>query len=120
MHLRMSPQLRESLRDAANTAGCSLNAFAVQVLSAAAGDAAGFRTVDEQRSHSAPLAANQSWRRSQARSNFIGVMGMEIGSVAMAALVQRYDVEDPGYFLEWQRARDGDAPGEPGASRSVA
>jgi hypothetical protein len=24
-----------------------------------------------------------------------------MGSVAMAALVQRLDVEDPGYFLEW-------------------
>jgi hypothetical protein len=35
----------------------------------------------------------------------MGVMGVEMGSVAAAALVQRLDVEDPGYFLEWQNAR---------------
>ena len=41
--LRMSPQLREGLREAADRAGCSLNAFAVQILATAAGDPARFR-----------------------------------------------------------------------------
>ncbi len=48
----------------------------------------------------------------------MGIMGKEIGSVAMAALVRRYDVEDPGFHVEWKRARD--AAGvveEPGAAR---
>lgn len=117
----MSPQLRESLRDAANTAGGSLNAFAVQVLSAAAGDAARFRSVDEPRPLATAVPAHQSWRRAQARNDFIGFMGMEIGAVAMRALLERLDVEDPGHFLEWQRLREaGGVPKVPGASRGVA
>jgi hypothetical protein len=67
VHLRMSPQLRESLRDAANDSGRN-----------------GSRV---------------------ARDDFINAMRLEMGSVAMVALVQRLDVEDPGHFLEWQNAR---------------
>jgi hypothetical protein len=75
LHLRMAPHLREALRDAARAAGCSLNAFAVQVLAAAAGD------------------------------EFIGFLGIEIGSEARWALMRRIDAEDPEYYLEWHRAR---------------
>ena len=101
----MSPQLRESLRDAANDAGCSINAFAVQVLSAAAGDAARFRNVTDANARIEAVRPKQEWRSRLARNDFIRFTSEEIGSVAMAALVQRLDVENPGYFLEWQNAR---------------
>src|SRR3954467_4056793 len=41
--LRMSRSLRDALHAAAAQDGCSLNAYALQVLAAAAGDPAGFR-----------------------------------------------------------------------------
>jgi len=102
----MAPHLRESLRDAARAAGCSLNAFAVQVLAAAAGDAARFRALDEPDSRPALAPARQTWRVRAARNEFIGIMGMEIGSLARSALMRRLDAEDPGYYLEWHRARE--------------
>ncbi len=121
VHLRMSPQLRESLRVAANDAGCSLNAFAVQVLSAAAGDAARFRTVEESNVRAAAARPAQKWRSRRARSDFIGRMGVEMGTPAMAALVRRLDAEDPGYFLDWWTARsNGEKVREPKLSRPVA
>ena len=101
----MSPQLREGLRAAANDAGCSLNAFAVQVLSAAAGDAARFRSVAESAARTEATRPKQEWRNRMARNDFIRFMGEEMGSAAMVALVQRLDVDDPGHFLEWQEAR---------------
>ena len=101
----MSPQLRESLRDAANDAGCSLNAFAVQVLSAAAGDAARFRSVAEAEVRAEAVRPKQEWKSRMARNDFMRVKGEEMGSVAMAELVRRLDAENPGYFLEWWNNR---------------
>ena len=116
--VRMSPQLRETLRDATDDAGCSLNAFAVQVLAAAAGDPGRFRG---SRPHEEPRASDVdelerdalgyplSWRERRAhigaRSDFIGAMAAELGTDEMVALVKRLDAEDPGYFVEWQRLR---------------
>jgi hypothetical protein len=114
LHLRMAPHLREALRDAARAAGCSLNAFAVQVLAAAAGDAARFRALGEPDSRPALAPTRQTWRVRAARNEFIGVMGIEMGSVARSALLRRIDAEDPGYFLEWHQARQtGREPREP-------
>jgi hypothetical protein len=113
----MSPQLRESLREAADRAGCSLNAFAVRVLAAAAGDPARFRAPTspeesdmngsdvERDALGYPLEWKQRWRHSVARNEFIGRMGIELGSEEMVALVKRLDAEDPGYFVEWLRLR---------------
>jgi len=101
----MSHQLRESLRDAANDVGCSLNSFAVQVLSAAAGDASRFRSADDNQTRVAAALPVPEWRRREARNDFLKATTQEIGSVAMAALVKRLDAEDPGHYLEWQRAR---------------
>ena len=112
--LRMSPQLREGLRAAANAAGCSVNAFAVQVLAAAAGDPARFRApkVDEpdvrdleRDAFGFPLDWKENRRHSAARNEFIGTMESELSSSEMVALVKRYDADDPGYFVEWQRLR---------------
>ncbi len=116
LFLRMSPQLRQALRLAADHAGCSLNAFAVQVLATAAGDPAAFRaSVDEVR-EPAPhelerdaLGYPVEWKaRTEhigARSNFIGSMEGEVGSAEMVRLVKHYDAENPSYFVEWQRQR---------------
>jgi hypothetical protein len=50
----------------------------------------------------------------RAPNEFIGVMGIEIGSVARSALMRRIDAEDPEYFLEWHQARQtGREPREP-------
>src|SRR3954471_1430721 len=43
--LRMSRSLRDALHSAAAAAGCSLNGYALQILAAAAGDPARFRSV---------------------------------------------------------------------------
>ena len=105
----MSPQLRESLRAAAIEAGCSLNGFAIQVLSAAAGDASRFRSADESEARATAARPTQNWRHRQARNDFMRATSMEIGSPATAALVMRLDVEDPGHYLEWQRAREAES-----------
>jgi hypothetical protein len=116
----MAPQLRESLRAAASDAGCSLNAFAVQVLSAAAGDAARFRSANDSEERKEAARPAQKWRSRFARNDFIGRMGAEMGSSAMVALVGRLDAEDPGYFLEWWNARHtGDKLREPRFSDTV-
>ncbi|MDP9332735.1 MAG: hypothetical protein M3Q30_05425 [Actinomycetota bacterium] len=116
--LRMSPQLREGLRNAAADAGCSLNSFSVQVLAAAAGDPVRFRVSGSHEESEAPdvdelerdalgypLRWKERWAHSGARNEFIGTMGTELGSKEMVALVKRLDAEDPGYFVEWQRLR---------------
>ena len=112
----MTPQLRDALRDAADHSGTSLNAYAVQVLAAAAGDPARFRgavdrserpnDVDIKRDgRGFPLNEGDERRHRLARSDFISAMGMEMGSTAMFALVKRLDVEDPGHYVRWQRER---------------
>jgi hypothetical protein len=116
VYLRMTPQLRDALRDAADHAGTSLNAYAVQVLAAAAGDPSRFRaTVDrsvtsdeaeiKRDGRGFPLNEHEERRHRLARSDFIGLMGMELGSKAMFALVTRLDAEDPGHNVRWQRER---------------
>jgi hypothetical protein len=32
-------------------------------------------------------------------------MDVELGAEEMVALVKRFDAEEPGYFVEWQRLR---------------
>ena len=116
--LRMSPQLRDGLRDAADDAGCSLNAFAVQVLAAAAGDPGRFRVSQSQEASEAPdvdelerdalgypLRSRERWAHAGARSEFIGTMETELGAEEMVALVKRLDAENPGYFVEWYQLR---------------
>jgi hypothetical protein len=113
--LRMSPQLRDGLRDAATTAGCSLNAFAVQVLAAAAGDPGRFRQSglreesespdlnELERDHLGyPLERIARANHIGARTDFIGTMGDELGADEMVKAVKRIDAEEPGYFVEWQ------------------
>ena len=113
--IRMSPQLRDGLRVAADDAGCSLNAFVVQVLAAAAGDPSRFRPTRsfdevaapevERDGRGFPLAGRARMLHIGARCNFIEVTTSEVGHSEMVRLVRKYDVEDPGYFVEWERLR---------------
>jgi len=100
----MAPQLRDALQRAAVDAGCSMNAYAVQVLAAATGDPACFRaTIDA--SHESPRP-RQMWRHKLARQDFMRAMSEQVGWKAMGELVQKYDAEDPGYFLAWKQRRE--------------
>jgi hypothetical protein len=111
----MSPQLREGLRAAADGAGLSVNAYAVQVLAAAAGDPARFRApvpeaeaVDlrtlERDALGFPLRSKERREHSSARSVFMDAMMSEAPD-EWFALVKKYDSEDPGYYVEWMRRR---------------
>jgi hypothetical protein len=112
--LRMSPQLRAGLRDAAAKSGCSVNAFAVQVLATAVGDPARFRPPDvpvpdlhdiPRDGTGFPVGGNARREHLRARNEFIRVMSEEMPG-EMVALVKKYDAEDPGHFVEWQRLRE--------------
>lgn len=116
--LRMSPQLREGLREAADAAGCSLNAFAVQVLATVVGDPSRFRAPVreepdlrelERDALGFPIEWRANWRHSVARNEFMGVMASQMPMQDWVALVKKYDAEDPAYFVEWQRQRRGAA-----------
>ena len=110
----MAPQVRESLRAAAHDAGCSLNAYAVQVLAAAAADPARFRATgtpaSEQRDierdkFGVPIDWKQRWAHSTARNEFIAVMDQQLPGAEVSALVKELDARNPGYFVEWRRLR---------------
>ena len=53
-----------------------------------------------------PLERIARAQHSGARNDFIGTMGNELGPDEMVALVKRFDAEEPGYFVEWQRIRN--------------
>ncbi len=109
IHIRMSPQLRDSLRRAADNAGCSMNAYAVQVLATATGDPACFRaTVDAANETSQMSAAQQERLRRAARQAFMEATIAEIGWAEAGKLLRWYDAEDPGYFLAWEKQRSQD------------
>jgi hypothetical protein len=116
----MSPQLREGLRAAAAKAGCSVNAYAVQVLAAAAGDAARFRApvpepeeIDvrelERDALGYPLRWKEREEHSSARHEFMTAMERDAPD-EWIRLVKTYDAEDPGYYVEWQRQRTAEQP----------
>ncbi len=116
VHIRMSPQLRDSVREAADASGSSVNAFVVQLLASAVGDPARFRaavarTVDEEDVKldrdelGYPLRSRDRGIHIAARTAFIGAMEETLGAREMVRLVKQHDAEDPGYFVEWQRQR---------------
>jgi hypothetical protein len=117
VYLRMSPQLRDGLRVAADDAGCSLNAFAVQVLAAAAGDPARFRDRAAEAARAAPRKLERDalgyplewaarWQHAGARNEFIAVMhSSDVPRSEWIPLVKKYDAEDPGFYVEWLRLR---------------
>ena len=127
VYLRMSRHLRDGLRAAAKASGCSMNAFAVQVLAAAAGDASRFRDpsdcapADSEIERDAlgyPLEWAARWQHAGARSEYIGVMdASDVPSAEWVPLVKKYDAEDPGFFVEWLRLRRAAHAGRGSADR---
>jgi hypothetical protein len=119
--LRMSRSLRDALRSAAATEGCSLNGYAVQVLAAAAGDPACFRAEafdarDETHDHEpgfgrdrkrdedgVPLRPRARSEHLAARQAFFHAMAAETDAVTADRLVRQRDADDPGFFVEWLR-----------------
>lgn len=115
----MAHQLRDGLREAASEAGCSLNAFAVQALAAAAGDLARFRlptagppTIHEleRDARGYPIDWKERQEHMGARSDFIGAMDCEMPSDEVVALIKRLDRENPAHFVEWSRSRAATRP----------
>jgi hypothetical protein len=114
--LRMSRSLRDSLHSAAAAAGCSLNGYAVQILAAAAGDPARFRSVsagttDEPRDlvrdeRGVPLQPKARGLHIAARSAFVEAMVAESGAVKADRLVRQHELDDPAFFVEWYRSRE--------------
>ncbi len=115
IHLRMSPQLRDSVRDAADASGSSVNAFVVQILASAVGDPARFRAAVERTVEEAvelerdalgyPLRSRDRAIHISARTEYIGTMETTLGAREMVRLVKQHDAENPGHFVEWQRQR---------------
>jgi hypothetical protein len=108
----MSPQLRDGLRATAATAGCSMNAFAVQVLATAVGDPARFRKPEpvepdlreiERDPTGFPLDRRERAHHAAARREFMDVMSSQLPNEQWVPLVKKYDTEDPAYFVEWAR-----------------
>jgi hypothetical protein len=116
----MSRSLRDALHSAAAAAGCSLNGYALQILAAAAGDPARFRSVaadtaDEPRDRLRDLRRDergfplQSQARGQhlvARSAFFEAMAADTDAVTADRLVREHELEDPAFFVEWYRSRE--------------
>lgn len=113
--LRMSRSLRDALHEAAAAEGCSLNAYALQILAAAAGDPARFRIDpvgvpeeprdmprDERGFPARPKDRNEHL---VARQAFFDAIAAEQGAAAADQLVRRHEVEDPAFFVEWARRR---------------
>jgi hypothetical protein len=113
--IRMSPQLRDGLRVAAGDARCSLNAFVVQVLAAAAGDPSRFRVPRahdeaaepelERDALGYPLDRRARGDHIAARTDYIAAMCAEMTDAEVVVIVKKHDAEDPGYFVEWARLR---------------
>jgi hypothetical protein len=113
--LRMSRSLRDALHSAAAAAGCSLNGYALQILAAAAGDAARFRSVaadatDEpcdlaRDERGFPLQLKARGLHMVARSAFCEAMMAESDAVTAGRLVRQHDVDDPAFFVAWYQSR---------------
>jgi hypothetical protein len=111
----MSPQLRDGLHAAADAAGVSVNAFAVQVLATAVGDPARFRAaIDDAPKEPAELKRDHRGYPTRprdrdihmaARNHFMTETEKLLGAAEMFRLAKQYDAEDPGYYVEWERSR---------------
>jgi hypothetical protein len=116
--LRMTPQLRDSLRAAADEAGCSVNAFAIQVLATAAGDPARYRSTgvpavgmapvhDVERDHRGfPVSGRARHMHIEARSAFISELLRTMPHDEMRPIVTKFDEDDPGHFVDWYLRRE--------------
>ncbi len=112
----MSLQLQQSVRDAADASLCSVNAFVVEILASAVGDPARFRSFVERHVDSQPpelerddlgfpVSSRERAIHGSARNQFMVATEKELGATEMFRLSKHYDANDPGFYVEWQRAR---------------
>jgi hypothetical protein len=111
----MSAALRDALHAAASDAGRSLNAFALEGLASAAGDAAQFRSerpaapeppapADIPRDGNGyPLDRLQRGEHRAARTVFLFRKADETDTETAKRLADQYDREDPAFYVEWLR-----------------
>ena len=124
----MSPPLRDGLKESAAAAGCSLNAYIVQVLAASAGHRARFRgTVEtgptaeehlddlrslERNEFGYPLDWKERWRHTGARQAWVFAMEKRTDFSAAMALVRRIDAECPWHYVEWEELNGPELPAD--------
>jgi len=116
--VRLAPQLKAGLQESAAAAGCSLNAFVVQVLAAAAGHQVRFRgtadsgpTAEEQVSEvrqldrdfmGNPVLLRERSRHICARMDWIQMMyKANPERTDVGRLARRIDAECPWFYVEW-------------------
>ena len=116
--VRMAPSLRDGLKQAADDEGCSLNAYVVQVLAAAAGHRARFRgtveagpTAVEQQDDLRTLPRGNSgmpvdWtekdRHRNARGSFQTVAMSEHEQTVVVEMILFADFNCPWHYVEWK------------------
>ncbi len=124
----MSPPLRDGLKESAAAAGCSLNAYIVQVLAASAGHRARFRgtvetgpTVEEQvsdvrsldrNSYGYPYDWKQRWRHTGARQAWVTAVEQRMDFSSVMALVRQIDAVCPWHYVEWKEFNGPELPAD--------
>jgi hypothetical protein len=124
--VRMAPALKEGLRDAADAAGCSMNAYFVQVLAAAAGHRARFRGtaetgptpdehLDELRElprdgRGFPIAFKARDKHRWARNAWFETMAERLGAAAAGEVARYCDANCPWFFVEWEQLKGPEWP----------
>lgn len=115
--LRMSAQLRDGLKAAAEDAGLSLNAYAVQVLASAAGDPARFRVPSAEEKQAVddphglrsldrdergyPLSFGARYTHSACRQHY-GLHTLELVADGHHwPLIKWIDENAPWHYVEW-------------------
>jgi len=130
--LWMAPQLKAALKDAAADAGCSLNAYLVQLLGAAVGDASRFRVVApgppkpsiddertalralERRADGYPEGRRDRNRHSGARAQYADEILQSLGHGEASRVMFRIDRDCPWHYVEWAEFNAPLAPEGPG------
>ena len=119
LYLRISPALRDGLRAASDEAGLSLNAYASQVLAAAAGHKAAFRDVAvpteiaeaeqaaglrelRRKGDGYPVVYKERDRHVAALHAWVETLRATMDFVAIMQLKNKIDVECPWHYVEWR------------------
>jgi hypothetical protein len=116
--VRMAPSLREGLKQAADDEGCSLNAYIVQVLAAAAGHRARFRGSAEtgpepgeqrdelrelpRKNGGNPVDWTEYHRHIGARETFRDAATREHGLMITVRMMLFADFNCPWHYVQWK------------------
>ena len=132
LYLRISPALRDGLRAASDEAGLSLNAYAAQVLAAAAGHKAAFRDAAvpteiaeaeqtaglrdlRRKPDGYPIAFRERDRHVAALHAWVETLRKTMNFADLMKLKYRIDIECPWFYVEWRELDGPLLPPEPEA-----